>query len=428
MGNESLFAKTLRDQPVDPDFDVEDFRARVLARVRRDKPEALRDPRRYEGYLRSVASLEPDAVPRVVDRVVKDMLGYGPLQDYIFPAGGEFEGITEVMATTYDLVYVEQDGRLIRTGTRFDNEQHLITTMRKIVANCGRRLSFTEPWVDAYLPDGSRVTANVPPSTRPGHSTMTIRRFPRFFSLQELEESGTITAECLALLREAVKEGWSCVFSVAMGAGKTTLLNAATSLLKEYWGPAASLVIFEDIPELQPDHENVRFFTGQPPMPDGTGGIELADLARSVLLRLRPDWLVMSECRGAETYYAAQSMMLGTPAFTSLHSTSAVDAALTRLPSLLMMSKEGRAEGYDQAVFRVAAAVDLVIHMAKVRFGDRYLRRVIQVAEVLRSDIGKEPEIKVLFQWDERKKELVQIADAALLYAKKGQAPIGAVA
>jgi pilus assembly protein CpaF len=420
LEHDSLFAKTLRDQPVDPDFDVEDFRARVLTRVRRDNPDALRNPRSHEGYLRSVAALEPDAVPKVVDRVVKDMLGYGPLQDYIFPASEEYEGINEVMCTTYNLVYVEKNGKLIKTGTRFDNEQHLLTTMRKIVASCGRRLSFTEPSVDAYLPDGSRVNAKIYPSTRPGHSTMTIRRFPRFFTLQELEDSGTITGEFLALLREAVKAGWSCVFSGAMGAGKTTLLNATTSLLKEYWGPAASLVIFEDVPELQPDHENTRYSTGQPPMPDGTGEIKLADLARNELLRLRPDWLVLSECRGAETYYVVQSMMLGTTAFTTVHSTSAIDAALYRLPSLLMMSEEGRAEGYDQAMFRVTVAVDLVIHMAKVRFGDRYLRRVIQVAEVLRSAIGREPDVKVLFQWDTQKKELVQVADTTL-YAKDGQ-------
>jgi pilus assembly protein CpaF len=419
--DKSLFAQKIQQQSTDdPSVDVEDLRARVLSRVRHDNPEALKNPRFNEGYLRSVVMQESGIAPNTVNSIVEDMLGYGPFQRFIYPDCKEFENITEIMATRHDLVYVEKDGRLIKTDIRFRDEQHLLTTIRKIVATCGRRLSASESWVDAFLPDGSRVTVNIPPSTR--FPTMTIRRFPRLFSLQELVESGAITPALLVLLQEAVREGWSCVFSGAMGSGKSTLLNATAALIKCCWGPEASLVVFEDVPELCPDHENTRYFTGQPPMPDGTGGVSLAGLARSVLLRLRPDWLILGECRGPETYYISQSMSLGTPAFTTVHSTSAVDVAHTRFPSLIMMSEEGRAEGYKQAVSRVAIAIDMVIHMAKVRCGNHYQRRVVQVVEVLRKQTatGGAPDIRVLFQWDMEKKELVQVADTTL-YAKKRQ-------
>lgn len=417
MEKENLFARIIREgHPAGPAVDVEELRARVLARVRRDNPEALKNPRLHEGYLRSVATLESGVALDVVDGIVQDILGYGPLQRYIYPESRELADVTEVMVTRYDRVYIEKDGRLVLTETRFRDEQHLLTTLRKIVMSSGRRLSETEAYVDAHLPDGSRVTAVIPPATRPGHTTMTLRRFPRFFSLTELVERETLTPELLDLLREAVKGGYSIVFSGPMGSGKTTLMNAAVSLIKEFWGRESSLVIFEDVPELQPDHENVRYLTGQPPGPDGRGGVSLADLARSVLVRLRPEWLILSECRGPETYYVVQGMCLGHPAMTSLHAESAVDAVCSRLPALLMTSPEGKAEGYRQALARVAVAVDLAVHMAKVRFGDRYERRVVQVAEVLRKGTpdGEIPEVRVLFKWDGQRKRLVQVAEPEL--------------
>jgi pilus assembly protein CpaF len=178
-------------------------------------------------------------------------------------------------------------------------------------------------------------------------------------------------------------------------------------------------VVFEDVLELQPQHRNVRRFLSRPPGLDGTGAISLSDMVRKMLLRLRPDWIVLGECRGDEAYYVARAMCIGHPAMTTFHADGARDAALFQFPMMLLMSREGQAEGRPSALERAAKALDVVVHCAKVREGDRFFRRVVQVAEVLREETpdGFRPAPRLIFAYKDGK--LMQVADPKV-FSKKG--------
>jgi pilus assembly protein CpaF len=410
----SLYAQALENRPVDPNYDLESFRARVLARVRQDHPEALQNPRQNEMYLRNVAALvDPDTAWSVVDSIVKDMLGYGPLQEFVYPDSPEQEGITEIIVYAPDQVRIEKNGSLSMTGAKFMDEKHLLATVQKIVLSCGRRISETEPIVDAYMPEnGARVLANLPYGPRPGW--MTIRQFPKRFSLEELTENGTITFEAVSFLKQAIRKKYSVVFSGAMNAGKTTLMNACLSLIPE----EEDVLVYEDVPELQPEHRNTRFILSRPKR-FGAGKSFLEEVSQEQLLRSRADRIVMGECRGKETYYVLQNMCLGTPAMASVHADSAVDACLYRLPSLLVESEEGRALGYTQCLTRVMLAVDLIVHVAMLEVVKE--RRVVQVAEVLRKIApgGLAPDPHVIFEWDSQSKKLLPVSEPRLFAEKR---------
>jgi pilus assembly protein CpaF len=400
----SLVAKLLGTGEASPSDEAETLRARILARVRRENPPALRDPLRYESYLHGVAVLEAGAAQLLVEDIVNDILGYGPIQPYIYPVGDRYRDVTEVMISRYDRVYVEMDGRLVRTGTVFRSEEHLHTVARKIVMSAGKRIDESEPIVDARLPDGSRVNVMIPPVSVDG-ATVVVRRFPRMMSLEELVERGALTEEAVSFLREAVAAGLNLVVTGPMGSGKTTVLNALVSIFSDEWGPEASLVIFEDVAELQPRHENVRRLESRPPNMEGKGEITIAYLVQTAMLRLRPDLIVLGECRGREAYYVTAAMCIGHPVMTTFHAVDAVDAVRNRLPGMIMMSAEGKAEGTERVLDRVAGAVDVVVHMSKVKEGDRRMRRVVQIAEVLTKEApsGRAPDPRLVFRYRDGK-------------------------
>jgi len=421
MSEEALIQKLLSGREPFSDQDAgaaEALRVRVLDRARKENPLALKDPVRHEGYLRTVAHLESDAHPDLIESVVNDILGYGPLQEYIYPEREEGRGVTEVMVSRYDQVYVERHGRLEKTPARFRDEEHLRVTAQKIVMSCGRRIDESCPEQDAQLPDGSRVNVVIPPVSPLG-TTLTVRRFPEPLTLRDLTDGGSLTGELCSFLRTAVREGLNVVVTGGMGSGKTTVLNALTSLVSEARGPTASLVVFEDVLELQPQHENVRRFLSRPPGLDGTGEISLASLVQKMLLRLRPDWIVLGECRGREAYYVVQAMCLGHPAMTTFHAVDAQDAVLRRFPGMIVMADEGKAEGRAAALERTAFAVDVVVHCAKVREGDRFSRRVVQVAEVLSRETpdGPGPYPRTVFAF--RGGKLGQVAEPEVFAKKK---------
>ncbi|MGB9661698.1 MAG: CpaF family protein [Moorellaceae bacterium] len=419
MAAQSLAAKLLySEQTCLTNDEVEELRARVLARARRENPKALKDPRNHEGYLRGIAMMERGATPALVDSVVSDMLGYGPLQRYIFPTEERYRNVTEVMVPVYDKVYVEINGSLQKTETRFRDEEHLRAVAEKIVMSCGRRVNESEPVVDAKLPDGSRVNVIIPPIAR-GGTTMVIRRFPRPIALEDLINNDAITEELVAYLREVIARGLNVVVTGPMGSGKTTILNALLSLVTETWGTDASVIIFEDIAELQPQHENVRCFESRPPGLDGQGEVSIVSLAQTAMLRLRPDWIILGECRGAEAYYVLQAMCVGHPAMTTFHAIDAVDAVMGRLPAMVIMSREGQVEGRAAALDRIAGAVDVVLHATKVIKGNYRERRIVQVAEVMirETPAGRVPDPRTIFRFDGKK--LSQVADPRIFNKKK---------
>lgn len=397
---------------------IEQLRLRVIDTIREKKREALHNPAAYRAYIESTAHISArelglDPSSDDIRIITEDLLGYGP----ITPLVSDTE-ITEIMITRYDKVYVEKNGLLIPTAVKFRSEEHLRTLVEKIAITTNRRLDESSPFVDTKLPDGTRVNITIPPITR--NTTISLRRFPKPYTIEQLMEMETISQEGYEFIKEAIKSGLNFAISGSMSSGKTTLLNALIGVIGRIHGPQTSVVTYEDTLELKPDHENVRQFESKPPNIEGKGEVSLKHLAQTQMLRTRADWIVLGESRGAEVYYIVVMMCIGHSAMTTLHSFNARDTALYRLPSMIIMSEEGRAEGREGALSRTAAALDIIIHCAKIKQNDRAVRRVVQIAEVHRKQLpnGAEiPEVKEIFTYKNGK--LVQINEPQI-FGKRG--------
>jgi pilus assembly protein CpaF len=304
----------------------------------------------------------------LIDDVADDALGLGPLQRLL-----DDPGITEVMVNGHDHIYVERNGRLLRSSSSFRSEERLRRVIERIVSRVGRRIDESSPLVDARLPDGSRVNAIIPPLAV-GGSSLTIRKFASDpFQTRDLIEFGTITEAIGELLYACVQARLNIVISGGTGTGKTTLLNVLSSYI-----PADDRVVtIEDAVELQLQQEHVVRLESRPPNIEGRGEVTIRDLVRNSL-RMRPDRIVVGECRGGEALDMLQAMNTGHDgSLSTVHANSPRDA-IARLETLSLMA------GMDlplRAVReQVASAIDLIIHIARLRDGSR---RVTHVTEVL---------------------------------------------
>ena len=304
----------------------------------------------------------------LIEDIADDALGLGPLQRLL-----DDPGITEVMVNGADHIYVERNGRLLRSSVSFRSEERLRRVIERIVSRVGRRIDESSPLVDARLPDGSRVNAIIPPLAV-GGSALTIRKFASDpFQTQDLVDMGTITEEIGALLYACVQARLNMVISGGTGTGKTTLLNVLSSYI-----PADDRVVtIEDAVELQLQQEHVVRLESRPPNIEGKGEVTIRDLVRNSL-RMRPDRIVVGECRGGEALDMLQAMNTGHDgSLSTVHANSPRDA-IARLETLSLMA------GMDlplRAVReQVASAIDLIVHVARLRDGSR---RVTHVTEVL---------------------------------------------
>jgi pilus assembly protein CpaF len=411
---------------MEPGEDVfERLRANVLDVVREENREALRDPAGHSAYLENVAMLvskemREDVPAEVCRKVVEDLLGYGPLNKVLTAPGA-----TEVIVASYDRVFIEQNGVLKRDkNLAFRSEKHLSAVLHKIAMVAGRRLDRNCPTVDARLPDGTRVMITIPSLALRGASA-NFRRFPSFYPVERLVEKGALTGEVLAFIVEVQKAGLNMVITGPMGSGKTTLLNALIDLLETTYYPEVSVVVYEDIAELNPSLANVRQFEARPKDIEGKGEISLKDLVQTQMVRTRADWFVLGEMRGKETFYVLGAMTLGHSAMSTFHSHEVHEAVNRRLPKLYLMNKNGAAAGLAWALDEISYAVDVVIQMAKVTTrdaaGTRVERKVVQVAEVLQKENPATgftvPDVRVLFEWDGCR--LAQVAQPRVFGKKK---------
>lgn len=406
------------------DGSIEELRQRVLERVRRERREVLKDPLNHKNYLDNIALLEASKLEKKMNlndirSVVNDLLGLGPLQNVL-----SNKRATEILLPRYDLAYAEYDGVLVEEPMlRFRDETHFFATLQKIAMTVRRPLDESHPIVDAKLPDGSRV--NIVTSLSVRGSTAQIRRWPQHYSMQELLASGTLTTEVYQLICQAIKVGLNIVITGAMSSGKTTLLNAIIELIGEIRGSQTRVVIYEDIAELNPNPQKIKHVVqieARLPNIDGKGGITLKELAQTQMVRSRADWLVLGEMRGQEAFYVIEAMNLGHYAASTFHSFNVYDAILNRLPGMAVMSEEGRAQGWQGALQKIASGIDLAIHMGKVEAGNRYYRKVVQVAEVLQkklSDSTVVPEVNLLHAYDIKKEHLMPVAEPKV-FGKKG--------
>ncbi len=349
-----------------------------------------------EARLARRPELSAEQRARCVRRLVQDMLGLGPLEDLLADPA-----ISEVMVNHPDQVFVEREGRLSLSPLRFANEAQLRTVIERIVWPLGRRIDESSPKVDARLPDGSRVHAIIPPLALKG-SCLTIRRFPaRRPSMAELVERGSLSPAACELLRLAVLHKRNILVSGGTGSGKTTLLNALSAYI-----PAGERVItIEDAAELRLQQPHVVTLESRPPNVEGQGEVSIRELLKNAL-RMRPDRIVVGECRGGEALDMLQAMNTGHEgSLSTLHANSAREALL-RLETLCLLS------GVDLplrvARQQIASAVDLIVQVGRLRDGSR---KVISVTEVL----GMEGDV-------------VQSQDLFTLHPREGLQPSGIAA
>jgi pilus assembly protein CpaF len=304
---------------------------------------------------------------RLIRDVEDDVFGHGPLERLL-----NDPKVTEIMVNGPNMIYVEQSGKLILADARFDSEEHLRRVIERIVSRVGRRIDESSPLVDARLADGSRVNAVIPPLAFSG-STLTIRKFSKDpFKVHDLIKFGTLSPEMAELLQACVEARLNMIVSGGTGSGKTTLLNVLSSFIPE----GERIITIEDAVELQLQQDHVVRLESRPANIEGKGEIAIRDLVRNSL-RMRPDRIVVGEVRGGETLDMLQAMNTGHDgSLSTVHSNSPRDA-IARLETLVLMA------GMDLPLRaireQIAAAVDVVVQLSRLRDGSR---RVTYVTEV----------------------------------------------
>jgi pilus assembly protein CpaF len=305
---------------------------------------------------------------QLIREVIDDALGYGPIDRFLHDAG-----ITEVMVNGPKTVYIERRGKIEHTDVQFVDEDHLRRTIDKIVTEVGRRIDEASPMVDARLPDGSRVNAVVHPVAI-GGPYLTIRRFSKEpYTAEDLINFGTLTPQVAHFLDACIRGQLNTVVSGGTGTGKTTLLNVLSSFIPNL----DRIVTIEDAKELRLLQEHVCSLEARPPNVEGQGEIKIRELVRNSL-RMRPDRVIVGEARGAEALDMLQAMNTGHDgSLTTIHANSARDA-LARIETMTLM---GGIELPVRAIReQMASALDLIVHISRLRDGTR---RITNVAEVL---------------------------------------------
>ena len=305
---------------------------------------------------------------RMLKKDLKDTaFGFGPLQDLL-----RAPTISEIMVVTSDQIYVERDGVIELSGRRFISDKVTESIIERIVAQVGRRIDKSQPLVDARLADGSRVNAIIPPLAIRG-PCLTIRKFPaRRFTMDDLIELGSITSPAAMFLRAAVVDRRNILVSGGTGTGKTTMLNVLSSFIPH----RDRIVTIEDTTELQLHQDHVVTLESKPANVEGAGAYTIRDLVRNAL-RMRPDRIIVGECRGAEALDMLQAMNTGHDgSLTTVHANSTEDV-LKRLEVLVLMAVDLPVAAIQR---QIAAAVDLVVQISRLPGGRRAVTQITEVA------------------------------------------------
>ncbi|MDA7978715.1 MAG: CpaF family protein [Pirellulales bacterium] len=316
---------------------------------------------------------------RLSNELMDEVFGLGPLERLMADPH-----VTDILVNDSQTVYVERNGRLESTDVVFADDEHLMRVIQRIVAQVGRRIDEVNAMVDARLPDGSRVNAVVPPLALDGPS-VSIRRFgARPLGIEDLIGNGSLTQDMQALLASAVQARVSMLISGGTGAGKTTLLNAVSAFVPSN----ERIVTIEDSAELiLRNRHRVRMET-RTSNTEGAGEVSQRDLVRNSL-RMRPDRIIVGEVRGPEVWDMLQAMNTGHDgSLTTVHANSAFDA-LARLEMMVAMT------GFDlpTRVVRqyIAAGVDLLVHVARLKGGVRRVTQILEIVEVKDGEYVIEP-------------------------------------
>ncbi|MFI0237224.1 CpaF family protein [Streptomyces sp. NPDC016845] len=301
---------------------------------------------------------------QLIRRVVDEALGLGILEPLLADAS-----ITEIMVNGPDAIFVERAGRVEQLPLRFASPEQLMQTIERIVSTVNRRVDESNPMVDARLPTGERVNVIIPPLALTG-ATLTIRRFPRAYSLTELLELGSLDEHMLMLLAAFVRSRFNVIVSGGTGSGKTTLLNALSALIPSH----ERIITIEDSAELQLQQDHVIRLESRPANVEGKGQVTIRDLVRNSL-RMRPDRIIVGEVRGGETLDMLQAMSTGHDgSLATVHANTAEDA-LTRLQTLGSMSEVD--VPFEALRDQINSAVDVLVQLTRHADGSRRVSEIV---------------------------------------------------
>ena len=305
---------------------------------------------------------------RLFEQIAAEILGFGPLQPLL-----EDNDITEVMVNGAKSCYFEKAGKINRAPITFESDEHVMRIIDRIVAPLGRRIDESSPYVDARLPDGSRVNAVIPPISLVG-PCLTIRKFSKDpFTVEQLIDFGSITPSSVLFMEAAVKSRFNIIISGGTGSGKTTLLNVLSGFIPN----DERIITVENAAELQMRQDHVVTLESRPPNIEGRGEVTIRQLVINTL-RMRPDRIIVGEIRGEESLDMLQAMNTGHDgSLTTAHSNSPRDT-LARVETMALMA------GMDLPVRaireQIASAIDLIIHQSRMQDGTR---KVVNVTEVI---------------------------------------------
>jgi pilus assembly protein CpaF len=362
---------------------------------RTPESERLLQERFTNYYRQSGVNLTDAQVKQLYEMVNDELFGFGPIEPLL-----RDDTITEVMVNGPNTVYIEQRGKVHTTPIRFANDEHVLKVIDRIIRPLGRRIDRKWPMVDARLPDGSRVNAIIPPCAIDGPS-ITIRKFSKKkLTIDDLIRFGSLTPEMGEFLRACVVSRLNIAVSGGTGSGKTTLLNVLSNFIPE----EERIVTIEDSAELKLSQDHVVRLEAKPAEVDGTGRVAIRDLVVNSL-RMRPERVVIGECRGGETMDMLQAMNTGHDgSLTTLHANTPRDA-ISRMETMALMS------GMEMPVKvireQVASAIDLIVQQTRLDDGQRKVSHITEVQGmegdvVVLQDIflleikGKTPEGKVI--------------------------------
>ena len=362
---------------------------------RTPESERLLQERFTNYYRQSGVNLTDPQVKQLYEMVNDELFGFGPIEPLL-----RDDTVTEVMVNGPNTVYIEQRGKVNTTSIRFANDEHVLKVIDRIIRPLGRRIDRKWPMVDARLPDGSRVNAIIPPCAIDGPS-ITIRKFSKKkLTIDDLIRFGSVTPEMGEFLRACVVSRLNIAVSGGTGSGKTTLLNVLSNFIPE----EERIVTIEDSAELKLSQDHVVRLEAKPAEVDGTGRVAIRDLVVNSL-RMRPERVVIGECRGGETMDMLQAMNTGHDgSLTTLHANTPRDA-ISRMETMALMS------GMEMPVKvireQVASAIDLIVQQTRLDDGQRKVSHITEVQGmegdvVVLQDIflleikGKTPDGKVI--------------------------------
>lgn len=348
--------------------------------LRKIESEALKNPDKREKIMTEVkekikavlesikdAPSERHEREALIKEIYDEAAGLGAIEDML-----KDESITEIMVNRPDLIYIERKGKIQRAKETFTDNASVLRAIERIVLPLGRRIDESQPYVDARLPDGSRVNAVIPPLAIDGPN-ITIRKFAKKkLTIKELVENGSVSFEAAEFLKNAVASRKNILIAGGTGSGKTTLLNILSGFIPD----DERIITVEDSAELQLTQEHVLRLETRPANIEGKGEVTIRDLVKNAL-RMRPDRIVVGECRGGEALDMLQAMNTGHEgSMTTVHANSPRDA-LTRLDVLVLMA------GYDLPVKavreQIRSAIDLIVQQSRLKDGSRKITAIAEV-------------------------------------------------